>query len=89
MGETYEVSELGDMLIYQNEKGDTKVDVYFFLNMTGGEVLSGAGHATADQAKRHALKQYEIYDEHRLLMQEEQVVDELLQDVEDIKMGKK
>ena len=30
MEETYEVSELGDMLIYQNEKGDTKVDVYFF-----------------------------------------------------------
>ena len=30
MGKTYEVSELGDMLIYQNEKGDTKVDVYFF-----------------------------------------------------------
>lgn len=30
MGKIYEVSELGDMLIYQNEKGDTKVDVYFF-----------------------------------------------------------
>ena len=30
MGKTYEVSGLGDMLIYQNEKGDTKVDVYFF-----------------------------------------------------------
>lgn len=30
MRKTYEVSELGDMLIYQNEKGDTKVDVYFF-----------------------------------------------------------
>ena len=30
MGKTYEVSELCDMLIYQNEKGDTKVDVYFF-----------------------------------------------------------
>jgi len=29
MGKTYEVSELGDMLIYQNEKGDTKIDVYF------------------------------------------------------------
>ena len=27
MGKTYEISELGDMLIYQNEKGDTKVDV--------------------------------------------------------------
>ena len=30
MGKTYEVPELGDMLICQNEKGDTKVDVYFF-----------------------------------------------------------
>ena len=30
MKKTYEVSELGNMLIYQNEKGDTKVDVYFF-----------------------------------------------------------
>lgn len=30
MSKIYEVSELGDMLIYQNEKGDTKVDVYFF-----------------------------------------------------------
>ena len=29
MSKTYEVSELGEMLIYQNEKGDTKVDVYF------------------------------------------------------------
>lgn len=29
MRKTYEVSELGEMLIYQNEKGDTKVDVYF------------------------------------------------------------
>ena len=32
MSKTYEVSELGDMLIYQNEKGDTKVDVYFCEN---------------------------------------------------------
>ena len=30
MGKTYEISELGDTLIYQNEKGDTRVDVYFF-----------------------------------------------------------
>ena len=35
-----------------------------FLNMTGREVLSGAGHVSAEQAKKHALKQYEIYDEH-------------------------
>lgn len=60
-----------------------------FLNMTGREVLSGAGHVSADQAKRHALKQYEIYDEHRLQMQEEQVVDELVQNAKDIKKGKK
>ena len=60
-----------------------------FLNMTGREVLSGAGHVSADQAKKHALKQYEIYDDHRLQMQEEQVVDELMQSVKDIKMGKK
>lgn len=30
MNKTNAVTELGDMLIYQNEKGDTKVDVYFF-----------------------------------------------------------
>ena len=30
MGNKHEISELGNMLIYQNEKGDTKVDVYFF-----------------------------------------------------------
>lgn len=60
-----------------------------FLNMTGREVLSGAGHVSADQAKKHALKQYEIYDEHRLQIQEEQVVDELMQSAKDIKMGKK
>lgn len=59
-----------------------------FLNMTGREVLSGAGHVSAEQAKKHALKQYEIYDEHRLQMQEEQVVDELLQNAKDINMGK-
>ena len=60
-----------------------------FLNMTGREVLSGAGHVSAEQAKHHALKQYEIYDEHRLQMQEEQVVDELMQSAKDIKTGKK
>ena len=60
-----------------------------FLNMTGREVLSGAGHVSADQAKKHALKQYAIYDEHRLQMQEEQVVDELMQSAKDIKIGKK
>lgn len=32
MSKIYNVSELGDMLIYQNEKGDTKVDAYFCEN---------------------------------------------------------
>lgn len=59
-----------------------------FLNMTGREVLSGAGHVSADQAKKYALKQYEIYDEHRSQMQEEQVVDELVQNAKNIKKGK-
>lgn len=35
MSKKYEISELGDMLIYQNEKGDTRVDV-FFLNLMYG-----------------------------------------------------
>lgn len=60
-----------------------------FLNMTGREVLSGAGHVSADLAKKHALKQYEIYDGHRLQMQEEQVLDELMQSAKDIKREKK
>lgn len=60
-----------------------------FLNMTGREVLFGAGCVSADQAKKYALKQYEIYDEHRLQMQEESVVDELMQSAKDIKEGKK
>jgi hypothetical protein len=60
-----------------------------FLNMTGREVLSGAGHVSAEQAKKHALKQYEIYDEHRLEKQEETTVDELVQSAKDIKMEKK
>lgn len=36
-----------------------------FLNMTGREVLAGAGHISAKQAKAHAYEQYEIYDENR------------------------
>lgn len=60
-----------------------------FLNMTGREVLSRAGHVSAEQAKKHALKQYEIYDEHRLQMQEETMVDELVQSAKNIKMEKK
>lgn len=59
-----------------------------FLDMTGREVLSGAGHVSAEQAKVHALRQYEMYNEHRLQVQEEQVMDELLKNAKDIKMGK-
>ena len=47
-----------------------------FLNMTGREVLSGAGHVSAEQAKRHALEQYKIYDEHRAQIQEEQLIEQ-------------
>ncbi len=60
-----------------------------FLNMTGREILSGPGSVSAEQAKKHAYKQYEIYDEHRLKIQEEQIVDELVESVESIKMIKK
>ena len=60
-----------------------------FLNMTGREVLSGAGHISAEQAKRYAFKQYEIYNENRLHMIEETVVDELLQNVIEVKREKK
>ncbi len=60
-----------------------------FLNMTGREVLSGAGHVSAEQAKKHALRQYDMYDKHRLQMREEAVVDELVQSIKDIKTEKK
>ncbi|MCI9127576.1 MAG: hypothetical protein HFG28_10325 [Eubacterium sp.] len=40
-------------------------------------------------SKKHALRQYEIYYEHRLHMQEEPIIDELLQNAEDIKMERK
>lgn len=60
-----------------------------FLNMTGCEALSRAGYVSAEQAKKHALKKYKIYDEHRLQMQEEATVDELVQSAKDIKMEKK
>lgn len=36
-----------------------------FLNMTGRDVLSGAGHISAQQAKTYAYEQYELYDENR------------------------
>lgn len=42
-----------------------------------------------DQARKYALKQYEIYDEHRLQIYEEAVVDELIQSTKDIKEKKK
>ena len=60
-----------------------------FLNMTGREVLSGAGHVSAEQAKKHALQQYEIYDEHRLAVQDEVVIDELVKNAKNIKSEKK
>lgn len=80
-----EVEKVVDIPMYMK---DWEEKLNSFLNMTGREVLSGAGHVSAEQAKKHALKQYEIYDEHRLQMQEEQVVDELLQNAKDINMGK-
>lgn len=42
-----------------------------------------------DQARKYAQKQYEIYDEHRLQIYEEAVVDELIQSTKDIKEKKK
>ena len=60
-----------------------------FLSMTGREILSGAGHVSAKQAKKHALKQYEIYDEHRLQEKDEQTFNELMQSAKNIKQEKK
>lgn len=60
-----------------------------FLNMTGREVLSGAGHVSAEQAKKYVLEQYALYDKHRLQQHEESVVDDLVQSAEDIKKQKK
>lgn len=60
-----------------------------FLNMTGREVLFGAGHVSAEQAKKYAFEQYEIYHAHRLHGRDEQGVDELLQSAEEIKQQKK
>lgn len=36
-----------------------------FLNITKRAVLEGKGRISAEQAKKHAYQQYEIYDEHR------------------------
>ena len=44
-----------------------------FLNMTGREVLSGAGHISAKQAKAYAYEQYELYDENRKRMEKNEV----------------
>ena len=60
-----------------------------FLNMTGREVLSGAGYVSAEQAKKYALEQYALYDKYRLQQHEESVVDDLVQSAEDIKKQKK
>ena len=60
-----------------------------FLNMTGRAVLSGAGHVSPEQAKKHALRQYEMYDKHRLQIYEETVMDELIQNTNSIKAEKK
>lgn len=60
-----------------------------FLNMTGREVLSGAGHISAEQAKKHAYKQYEIFDKHRDLIQEDEVIDQLVKDANNLKSEKK
>ena len=60
-----------------------------FLNMTGRDILYGAGHVSAEQAKKYALEQYQIYDSHRLQKSEEHIVDELAQSAKNIKIEKK
>ncbi|MCI8591431.1 MAG: virulence RhuM family protein, partial [Lachnospiraceae bacterium] len=55
-----------------------------FLNMTGREVLSGAGHISAKQAKAYANEQYELYDENRKRMGKNEV-DLLVEETEQIK----
>lgn len=52
--------------------------------MTGREVLSGAGHISAKQAKAHAYEQYELYDENRKRMEKNEV-DLLIEETEQIK----
>lgn len=44
-----------------------------FLNMTGREVLSGAGHISAKQAKAHAYEQYELYEKNRKRMEKNEI----------------
>ena len=55
--------------------------------MTGREVLSGAGHISAKQAKAHAYKQYELYDENRKRIEKNEV-DMLIEETEQIKQEK-
>ena len=52
-----EVSELGDLLIYQNEKGDTKVDVYGELDeeSTCKEFLQVQTEGTRQWCERHKI----------------------------------
>ena len=52
--------------------------------MTGREVLSGAGHISAQQAKAHAYEQYELYDENRKKIEANEV-DLLIEETEQIK----
>ncbi len=54
-----------------------------FLNMTGREVLLGAGRVSATQAKKHAIHQYELYDAHRLETSDREI-DDLLSSTNDI-----
>jgi hypothetical protein len=58
-----------------------------FLSMTGREVLSGAGHVSAKQAKAYAYEQYEIYDENRRKLEADHV-DLLIEETEQIKKEK-
>lgn len=58
-----------------------------FLNMTGREVLSGAGHISASQAKTHAYEQYELYNENRRKIEANEV-ELLIEKTEQIKKEK-
>ena len=51
--------------------------------------ILGAGHVSAEQAKGYALKQYKIFDEHRLQVKEEQDLNELVQCAKSIKDEKR
>lgn len=55
--------------------------------MTGREVLSGAGHISAQQAKIHAYEQYKLYDEDRKKIESNEV-DLLIEETEQLKKEK-